>query len=272
MSPVPAVVLTHGQRIIGASLLNPEIDAENHLLSGPCVLAEYRSRGLGTALLHHSLLLLKTHGLKRVHGVCKEMATTSKFVYPKFGSTVEEYDFEPARSPFALGGRRRRRRRRLAKLRPLFHDLQHRALAMPARRRRQQIAQRDDRLAMFADHFADVALPEDEAEGGLLRRLVLGEHHLLRKSINCRSTKSRNSCMAPRRKRTRRGRRAVSRGFTTKVAGGPSTGEKEAVHLFITGTDTHVGKTYVAARTRARRASGGHRRRRVETNLLRRPR
>jgi GNAT superfamily N-acetyltransferase len=90
------LVISHGPRIIAASLLSLEIDADNHLLSGPCVLAEYRSRGLGTALLHASLKLLQTAGLPKAHAVSKEMAPASKFVYRKFGSASALYDFEAA--------------------------------------------------------------------------------------------------------------------------------------------------------------------------------
>lgn len=93
-TPVPVLVVTHGQRIIAASLLSLAEDDEVHLLSGPCVTAEYRNRGLGTALLLASLKLLQAHGLRQAYGVCKAIAPTSKFVYSKFGSTSVEYDFE----------------------------------------------------------------------------------------------------------------------------------------------------------------------------------
>lgn len=93
---VPAVVIAHGQRVIAASGLNSEIDAENHLISGPCVLMEYRSRGIGSALLHHSLKQLQTAGLARACGLCKDTAPTAKFVYPKFGATSEITDSDPA--------------------------------------------------------------------------------------------------------------------------------------------------------------------------------
>jgi predicted N-acetyltransferase YhbS len=90
------VVISHGQRIIAASVLTTEPSADNHLLSGPCVLMEYRNRGLGTALLYHSLKQLQAAGLERVHGVTKENVVPSKFVYPRFGSISTPYDFEPA--------------------------------------------------------------------------------------------------------------------------------------------------------------------------------
>jgi GNAT superfamily N-acetyltransferase len=95
--PDPSVlVITHGQRIIAASLLSADPGGENHLLSGPCVLAEYRNRGLGTALLRKSLEYLRDAGLTTAFGVCKEMAPTAKFVYRKFGSTSVPFSFDTA--------------------------------------------------------------------------------------------------------------------------------------------------------------------------------
>jgi predicted N-acetyltransferase YhbS len=93
---IPALVVTHGQRVIGASLLCTDADAESHLLSGPCVLNEYRNRGLGSLLLFHSLKALESSGLAQACGICKETAPTSKFVYRKFGSTSEPCQFDPA--------------------------------------------------------------------------------------------------------------------------------------------------------------------------------
>jgi len=91
-----ALVITHGQRIIAASALLADVDAESHLTSGPCVRVEYRNRGIGTGLLHHSLKHLQQGGLNRARGISKDTAPASKFVYPKFGSTNESYDFEPS--------------------------------------------------------------------------------------------------------------------------------------------------------------------------------
>jgi predicted N-acetyltransferase YhbS len=91
---VPCLVLTHGTRIIAASALNVSEDAPTHLLSGPCVLSEYRSRGLGTTLLHESLEHLKTAGLATAYGISKENVPASRFIYPKFGSTSADYDYE----------------------------------------------------------------------------------------------------------------------------------------------------------------------------------
>jgi hypothetical protein len=93
---VPAIVITHGPRIIAASVLNTDPDADSNLISGPCVLSEYCSRGLGTALLHASLRQLSEAGLAQAAGITKENSTACKFVYPKFGSTSAPCEFTPA--------------------------------------------------------------------------------------------------------------------------------------------------------------------------------
>src|SRR3954470_22801636 len=95
-TPIPVIVVRHGQRIIAASLLTTEPDAESHLLSGPCVLSEYRNRGIGSALLQESLLSLREAGLTRAHGICLDRSAVEKFVYRKFGSVSEPCEFEPA--------------------------------------------------------------------------------------------------------------------------------------------------------------------------------
>ncbi len=93
---VPALVLTHGPRIIAASALNTEIDADSHLISGPCVLSEYCNRGLGTALLHASLRQLREAGLTRAAAITKENTTSCKFVYRKFGAESASCEYSPA--------------------------------------------------------------------------------------------------------------------------------------------------------------------------------
>ena len=98
--PITAIVAKHGQRIIAGSLLCTDADAENHLLSGPCVLAEYRNRGIGTALLLESLQMLKAGGVTRAYGVCKDSSAVGKFVYRKFGSTSAVHDMELAAAVF----------------------------------------------------------------------------------------------------------------------------------------------------------------------------
>ena len=88
------MVVCHGQRIIGACALAMAQESENHLPSGPCVLMEYRNRGLGTALLYHSLKQLALSGLTRAHGITKDNVVACKFIYPKFGSVSKEYEAE----------------------------------------------------------------------------------------------------------------------------------------------------------------------------------
>jgi GNAT superfamily N-acetyltransferase len=57
--PPDCMVVRHGSRIIGVSVLDTRGDAPNHLTTGPCVLQEYRGRGLGSALLRASLAGLR---------------------------------------------------------------------------------------------------------------------------------------------------------------------------------------------------------------------
>jgi GNAT superfamily N-acetyltransferase len=84
--------LRHGLRMIGASILIPASAAENHLSPGPCVLMEYRNRGLGTALLGESLRRLHEAGLSRATAHTKSNAPVAKFLYPKFNGTLTPGD------------------------------------------------------------------------------------------------------------------------------------------------------------------------------------
>src|SRR5207248_6619867 len=45
------LALQHGARIVGGTLLMTNPDAPAQLVPGPCILMEYRNRGLGTLLL-----------------------------------------------------------------------------------------------------------------------------------------------------------------------------------------------------------------------------
>ena len=93
---VPALVILHGQRIICASALSSEIEADSHLISGPCVLPEYCNRGFGTALLHASLVQLAQSGIPSGYAISKEGVPATKFLYPKFGSTQRPCEYETA--------------------------------------------------------------------------------------------------------------------------------------------------------------------------------
>ena len=91
---IPCLVLCHGARIVGASVLNFDPEATTHLITGPCILLEYKNRGLGSVMLYESLVLLKAAGLEFAHGVTKKNVPSSKFVYPKFEGTSAEFDAE----------------------------------------------------------------------------------------------------------------------------------------------------------------------------------
>lgn len=90
-APGSALVLRHGVRIIGASVLAVDADGENHLSPGPCILMEYRNRGFGTNLLERSLRSLRDAGLSRATGIAKENSPVTKFLYPKFGAISLPY-------------------------------------------------------------------------------------------------------------------------------------------------------------------------------------
>jgi GNAT superfamily N-acetyltransferase len=87
-----ALVLRHGVRIIGTSVLAFEPESDNHLSPGPCILMEYRNRGFGTKLLERSLHALREAGLSRASAVAKENSPVTKFLYTKFGSTSAPVD------------------------------------------------------------------------------------------------------------------------------------------------------------------------------------
>ena len=82
------IALRHGTRIIGATVLNPDPLAEDHLAPGPCVQLEYRNRGLGTALLGEALRRLRESGLSRVGTTAKSNGPAARFLYPKFNGTI----------------------------------------------------------------------------------------------------------------------------------------------------------------------------------------
>jgi GNAT superfamily N-acetyltransferase len=86
------IVLLHGARIIGSSVVCLDEDAPAHLATGPCVLHEYRSRGLGTALLGASLGALAKSGLRTARGVARDRTIAARYIYPKFGGMAEPWD------------------------------------------------------------------------------------------------------------------------------------------------------------------------------------
>ena len=81
------LVLRHGTRMIGGTLLAADTSAPEQLVPGPCLLMEYRNRGLGTLLLHAALRQLRDAGLPRACAITREGSPVARFVYPKFGGT-----------------------------------------------------------------------------------------------------------------------------------------------------------------------------------------
>lgn len=89
------VVLVHGTRVIGASVLDVTPDASNHLLSGPCILHEYRNRGLASALLAESLAFLGKKEIPVARGLTRANSITARFIYPKFGGVSHPFNGDP---------------------------------------------------------------------------------------------------------------------------------------------------------------------------------
>ncbi len=96
--PPHCVIIQHGSRIIAASVVNSRDGVENHLSTGPCVLQEYRGRGLGTVLFRASLAALREAGFSQAYGVARDKSAAARFLYPKFGGTGARWmpDFEVA--------------------------------------------------------------------------------------------------------------------------------------------------------------------------------
>ena len=89
------LALRHGSRIIGASVLSLDPEADNHLAPGPCILMEYRNRGFGTRLLESSLKSLREAGLLSAIGIARENAPVARFLYTKFGGVPGPADIMP---------------------------------------------------------------------------------------------------------------------------------------------------------------------------------
>ncbi len=83
--PTLRLVLRHGARTIGGTLLVPEANATEHFVPGPCILMEYRNRGLGTLLLVAALRQLREAGLIRACAITRQGSPAARFLYPKFG-------------------------------------------------------------------------------------------------------------------------------------------------------------------------------------------
>ncbi|MBU3664809.1 MAG: GNAT family N-acetyltransferase [Chthoniobacterales bacterium] len=75
----------HGNRVIAASVFDPEPPDGIHLISGPCVFIEYRNRGIGGALLGATLEALRSRGVTEVRGQTRPGTPSAKFLCSKFG-------------------------------------------------------------------------------------------------------------------------------------------------------------------------------------------
>ena len=94
--PPSGLVLRHGSRIIGASMLQLETEAEQQQLApGPCIMMEYRNRSFGTLLLDHSLRRLAEAGLKSASALAPGSSIVARYLYPKFGGTSSPHDLAP---------------------------------------------------------------------------------------------------------------------------------------------------------------------------------
>ena len=89
------IAVKHGARIIAAAALRDAGDKVSNLPLGVCVLNEYRNRGIGSELLYQSLLALKEAGFEKARAITKSNVQVAKFVYTKFNSVAEPWDFEP---------------------------------------------------------------------------------------------------------------------------------------------------------------------------------
>jgi hypothetical protein len=79
------LALQHGARIVGGTLLMTDPDAPAQLVPGPCILMEYRNRGLGTLLLCSALRHLRDAGMIQACAKTRENSPAARFLYPKFG-------------------------------------------------------------------------------------------------------------------------------------------------------------------------------------------
>jgi len=87
------LVIQKGNRLIAASLLDPDPVSANHLVGGPAVTMEYRNRGIGSQLLRESLAALRDRGLSTATGVTRDKTVAARHVYTKFGSLSEPFRF-----------------------------------------------------------------------------------------------------------------------------------------------------------------------------------
>jgi ribosomal protein S18 acetylase RimI-like enzyme len=79
------IVIRHGSRIIAASGIAEQHESGRNLVTGICVLNEYRCRGLGAYLLDESLRRLKAKGMTSARVITKKGIAAYRYLYPKLG-------------------------------------------------------------------------------------------------------------------------------------------------------------------------------------------
>lgn len=79
------MALRHGTRIIGGLFIALDQNEPEQLVPGPCVLVEYRNRGLGTLLLASALRQLRDAGIMRASVITRPGSPAARFLFPKFG-------------------------------------------------------------------------------------------------------------------------------------------------------------------------------------------
>ncbi len=73
------LALQHGARIVGGTLLMSDPVGPAQLLPGPCILMEYRNRGLGTLLLSSALHHLRDAGMTRACARTRGCSPAARF-------------------------------------------------------------------------------------------------------------------------------------------------------------------------------------------------
>lgn len=94
-------LVEHGKKIIGTTGLLLDAGAPVQLISGICVMEEYRCRGLGTWLLHHSLKELAAAGLEKAAVVTRSNTHAARYLYRKLNSVSTPLDDFPSIQQFA---------------------------------------------------------------------------------------------------------------------------------------------------------------------------
>lgn len=94
-------VVDHGKKIVGGAGLLLDAEAPVQMVSGICVMEEYRCRGLGAWLLHTALKRLAETGLQSAAVVTRSNTHAARYLYPKFSATPAPVEAFPEIKQFA---------------------------------------------------------------------------------------------------------------------------------------------------------------------------